>query len=224
MSELYEKSLLKLELDQVLELLAGCAGSQGGKEACLRLRPSSDLEDVNLMLEQTTAASDLCTRKGNPVFGDVTDVSASLERADRGGSLQPKELLRIAGILRCARTIKGYVSEDEKQTVLDVLFRALTPNKYLEDKIFGAILSEEEIADNASAGDVGVVDLLYGGGDGGCAVLCGDIVELVGYGGLLQGYANANGKQWRVGANDAQYCIAHSLSRAPNVVCYSTSN
>ena len=151
MSELYEKSLLKLELDQVLLLLAGCAGSQGGKNACLRLRPSSDLEEVELCLQQTTAASDLCTRKGNPVFGDVTDVSASLERADRGGSLQPKELLRIAGILRCARTIKGYVSEDEKETVLDVLFRSLTPNKYLEDKIFGAILSEEEIADNASS-------------------------------------------------------------------------
>ena len=151
MSELYEKSLLKLELDQVLELLAQCAGSEGGKEACLRVRPNSDLEEVELMLRQTTAASDLCTRKGNPVFADVTDCSASLERADRGGSLQPKELLRIAGILRCARTIKGYVAEDEKETVLDVLFQALTPNKYLEDKIFGAILSEEEIADNASS-------------------------------------------------------------------------
>ena len=150
MSELYEKSLLKLELDQVLQLLAECAGSEGGKEACLQLRPSSDLEDVELMLQQTTAASDLCTRKGNPVFGDVNDVSASLERADRGGCLQPKELLRIAGILRCARTIKGYVAEDEKETVLDSLFRALSPNKYLEDRIFGAILSEEEIADNAS--------------------------------------------------------------------------
>lgn len=150
MSELYEKSLLKLELDQVLELLSQCAGSQGGKDACLRLRPISDLEEVELLLAQTTAASDLCTRKGNPVFGDVTDCSASLERAERGGSLQPKELLRIAGILRCARTIKGYVAEDEKETVLDVFFRALTPNKYLEDKIFGAILSEEEIADTAS--------------------------------------------------------------------------
>ncbi len=150
MSELYEKSLLKLELDQVLVLLAGCAGSQGGKEACLRLRPSSDLEEVQLMLDQTTAASDLCTRKGNPIFGDVNDMSASLERADRGGSLQPIELLRIAGILRCARSVKGYVAEDEKATVLDVMFKALTPNKYLEDKIFGAILSEEEIADNAS--------------------------------------------------------------------------
>ena len=150
MSELYEKSLLKLELDQVLEQLAACAGSQGGKQACLRVHPSSDLEDVNLMLEQTTAASNLCTRKGNPVFGDVTDVSESLERADRGGSLQPVELLRIAGVLRCARNIKGYVSEDDQSTVLDTLFNALTPNKYLEDKIFGAILSEEEIADNAS--------------------------------------------------------------------------
>ena len=135
MSELYEKSLLKLELDQVLTLLAGCAGSQGGKEACLRLRPSSDLEEVNLMLDQTTAASDLCIRKGNPVFGDVTDVSASLERADRGGSLQIVELMHIASVLRCARTIKGYVSEDDPATCLDVYFKALTPNKYLEDKI-----------------------------------------------------------------------------------------
>lgn len=150
MSELYEKSLGKLELDQVLQLLAECAGSEGGKEACLSLRPSSDLEEVELMLNQTTAASDLCIRKGNPVFGDVTDCSASLERADRGGSLQPVELLRIAGILRCARNIKGYVAEDDRATVLDALFQALSPNKYLEDKIFGAILSEEEIADNAS--------------------------------------------------------------------------
>ena len=150
MSELYEKSLLKLELDRVLEQLASCAGSAGGKEACLRIRPTSDLEDVQLALEQTTAASDLCTKKGNPVFGDVSDVSASLERANLGGSLQPKELLRIAGVLRAARNIRGYVSEDEKATVLDPMFKALTPNKYLEDKIFGAILSEEEIADNAS--------------------------------------------------------------------------
>ena len=150
MSELYEKSLQKLELDQVLALLAECAGSTEGKEACMRLRPNSDLEEVQLMLEQTTAASDLCTRKGNPGFSEVRDVSASLERAERGGSLQPKELLHIAGVLRCARTIKGYVSEDDKSTVLDSLFQALTPNKYLEDKIFGAILSEEEIADNAS--------------------------------------------------------------------------
>ena len=150
MSELYEKSLQKLELDQVLQRLSACAGSEGGKAACLLLRPTSDLEEVTLLLQQTTAASDLCARKGNPVFGDVTDVSSSLERAERGGTLQPKELLRVAGILRCARTIQGYVSPDDPSTVLDSLFRSLTPNKYLEDKVFGAILSEEEIADTAS--------------------------------------------------------------------------
>ncbi len=150
MSELYEKSLLKLELDQVLELLAACAGSAEGKESCRNLRPTSDPEDVRMMLEQTTAASDLCTKKGNPAFGEVRDVSVSLERADRGGTLQPKELLHIASLLRCARTIKGYVSEDDPATCLDALFHALSPNKYLEDRIFGAILSEEEIADNAS--------------------------------------------------------------------------
>ena len=150
MSELYEKSLYKLELDQVLEQLAQCAGSSEGKEKCRQLRPTSDLEDVQSLLDETTAASNLCTKKGNPGFGDVKDVSASLERADMGGSLQPKELLRIAGVLRSARTVKSYVSEDEEATVLTPLFNALTPNKYLEDKIFGAILSEEEIADNAS--------------------------------------------------------------------------
>ncbi len=150
MSELYEKSLYKLELPLVLEQLAECAGSEAGKEACRGLRPVSDLEEVQALLAETSAASDLCTRKGNPAFGEVRDVSASLERADRGGCLQPKELLEIGAVLRCARMVKGYVSEDEKTTVLDSLFHCLTANKYLEDRIFGAILSEEEIADNAS--------------------------------------------------------------------------
>ena len=150
MSELYDKSLIKLELDQVLAMLAECAGSSEGKAACLRLRPNSDLEEVQMLLEQTTAASDLCTRKGNPSFLDVKDVTESLERADRGGCLQPKELLSIGAVLRCTRTVKGYVAEDDKPTVLDALFHSLIPNKYLEDKIYGAILSEEEIADTAS--------------------------------------------------------------------------
>lgn len=77
MSELYDKSLIKLELDQILTQLAECAGSSAGKSACLQLRPTSDLEEVKALLEQTTAASDICTRKGNPSFSGVTDVSAS---------------------------------------------------------------------------------------------------------------------------------------------------
>lgn len=150
MSDLYEKSLQKLELDQVLIQLAECADSADGKAACLRLRPSSDLEDVRIMLEETTAASDLSTRKGNPSFSAVRDVRSSLERADKGGSLQPAELLHIAGVLRCARTVKAYVDDEEEKSVLLPQFQMLVPNKYLEDKIYKAIISEEEIADAAS--------------------------------------------------------------------------
>ena len=150
MLKLYEKSLHKLELGEVLSMLADCAGSQEGKEACRNLLPTADLEEVVILLNETTAASDLCTQKGNPSFAGVTNVAPALERAQRGGTLHPTELLAIAGVLRCTRTVKSYVSDDEKETVLDPLFRMLSPNKYLEDKIFGAILSEEEIADNAS--------------------------------------------------------------------------
>lgn len=150
MTQLYEKSLLKLELDQVLQMLAACAGSQDGKNACLQLTPSSDPEQVRQLLEDTTAASELCTRKGNPGFSGVKDITASVERTDRGGSLQPKELLAVGGLLKCCRNVKSYATEDDKSTVLDPLFRMLVPNKHLEDRIFGAILSEDEIADTAS--------------------------------------------------------------------------
>lgn len=150
MSELYAKSLHKLELYQVLEQLAQYAGSEEGKKRCRNLQPSSDLDTVQGLLDETNAAYHLCTQKGNPSFSGVKDVSASLERADRGGALQPKELLEIAGLLRATRTIKGFVSEDEEKNVLTPLFACLSPNKYLEDRISGAILSEDEIADTAS--------------------------------------------------------------------------
>ena len=150
MSELYEKSFLKLELDRVLDQLAQCAGSPDGKERCKVLRPSSDLDAVTELLEQTTAAYELCTRKGNPNFFGVKDVSVSLERANRGGALLPKELLEVSGVLRAARTVKSYVSDEDPEDILTPFFRALVPNKYLEERIQNAILSEDEIADTAS--------------------------------------------------------------------------
>lgn len=151
MSDLYNKSLIKLELDQVLALLADNAGSAEGKSACLSLRPEPDLETVRDLLAQTTAASELCMQKGRPSFSGISDILPSLERADMGGSLQPKELLSIAGVLRCTRNVKSYVSDADKATILDPLFNMLSPNKYLEDSIFGSILSEDEIADTASS-------------------------------------------------------------------------
>ena len=150
MSLLYEKSIKKLELDKVLEKLADCAGSLEGKAACLRITPVCDLDDVRERLAETTAASDLCTKKGNPAFSGVTDLSATMERANLGGSLSPKELLSVASVLRCTRNVKSYITDEDPATVLTPLFDALSPNKYLEDRISKAILSEEEIADAAS--------------------------------------------------------------------------
>ena len=150
MSGLYAKSIVKLELDRILDMLAGCAGSGEGKQACLRLAPTSDLDTVCHLLEETTDASHLCTKKGNPSFSGVCDTREILDRAYRGGVLQPAELLRVGAVLRCARNMKDYVSDDDDPTVLDTYFHGLCANKYLEDRIFGSILSEEEIADTAS--------------------------------------------------------------------------
>ncbi len=150
MTELYEKSLQKLELNRILELLAESAVSSEAKERCLSLCPSSDRDDVLALQIQTTDACRLIDLRSSPAFQDVKDVRASLDRADRGGSLNPKELLQIAGVLRCARSSKEYYDGACANTSLDWMFAALTSNRFLEERITGAILSEDEIADAAS--------------------------------------------------------------------------
>ena len=150
MTELYEKSLQKLELDRVLAMLAESAVSAEAKERCLKLLPNSDREDVIALQNQTADACRLIDLRSAPAFQDVRDVRASLDRADRGGSLNPRELLQIAGVLRCARSAKEYYDGACANTSLDWMFAALTPNRYLEERISGAILSEDEIADAAS--------------------------------------------------------------------------
>lgn len=150
MSELYQKSLLKLELNEVLRLLATCAGSTSGKTACATLLPISDAEDVRALLAETTAAVNMSTKKGYPIFSGVVDIAEFISRANRGGTLQPADLLQVGGVLRCTRTVKEYADEDTN-VALHSLFAALEPNKYLEDRIYKVIISEEEIADNASA-------------------------------------------------------------------------
>ncbi len=147
---LNEKSLTTLELDRVLALLAKAAVSEEAKERALALQPEHEAEEVRDLLRQTSAACKLVEKKGTPGFQDLKPVAASLSRADRGGSLNPAELLRIAGVLRCTRTVKAYADGSES-TVLDPLFFELTPNKYLEDRISNSILSEEEISDSASS-------------------------------------------------------------------------
>ena len=108
MNELYEKSLHKLELDKVLCLLADQACSACGKEQCLKTQPLSDADEIRLLQKQTSAACRMITLKGSPGLAGVSDVGASVDRAVRGGCLSPEELLRVAGVLKCARQAKAY--------------------------------------------------------------------------------------------------------------------
>ncbi len=151
MNEQYQKSLTKLELDKVLALLADHASSPAAKERCLAVRPLDDAEDIWLLQAQTSAACKLITLKGSPSFGGIVDVGASLSRADRGGCLSPEELLRVATVLKAARTAKEYAEGDAVESGLDIFFRQLTPNKFFEERIFTSILSKDEIADAASS-------------------------------------------------------------------------
>ena len=151
MCDLTEKSFQKLELNGVLQMLADQASSEEAKEQCLALRPLHDVDEIRQLQAQTTAACRLVVQKGSPSLSGIKDVSASLARADRGGSLSAGELLKIAAVLRVARTVKNYAETDAVSSVLDPYFMELMGNKYLEDKINNSILSEEEIADAASS-------------------------------------------------------------------------
>ena len=133
----FEKSLTTLELPAVLNMLAAEAVSEPAKELA--------------RLEETTAAKTMMVVRGSPSFYGVRDVRSSLARADLGGALNTRELLEIAHVLQCARLVRGYLADDSVgKTPIDYLFSALHANRFLEEKITGSIVGEDEIADAAS--------------------------------------------------------------------------
>lgn len=150
--DFYEKSLNILELPVVLDMLAAEAVTDGGKEACSSLRPSSDRLEVKNRLAETSAAKEMMVVRGSPSLSGIKDIRPSLSRADLGGSLNTIELLNIARVLQCARLVKGYTSDDKLgKSCIDHLFAALHANRFLEEKITGSIVGEDEIADSASS-------------------------------------------------------------------------
>ncbi len=152
MSEMFEKSIRTLELPVVLEMLSHKAVSQAAKEKCLQLRPQTDPDEVNRLLDETDAARAKLGLQGSPSFSGVKDVAQALSRADHGGMLNTRELLDIAGLLTASRRVSEYNNDQRSEaSVIDHLFSSLHTNRYLEDKIHGAILDEETIADNASS-------------------------------------------------------------------------
>ena len=151
MSELFEKSIRVLELPRLLTMLERHAVSAEAKARVQRLAPADDYGEVSRLLDETDAARKMILLRGSPTFAGVKPVAEPLGRAERGGALNTRELLDIAGVLANARRVRDYYREDDEGTVIDRMFLALHPNRFLEEKITSAILDENEIADTASA-------------------------------------------------------------------------
>lgn len=151
MSELFEKSMRTLELPRVLSMLADQAVSDEAKRRALKLTPETEPEEVLRLLDQTDAAREMIGLRGSPSFYGVKPVGEALDRADRGGGLNTRELLTIAGLLTAARRTREYFSDGAgEKTAVDHLFLSLHGNRFLEERIKSVILDEDTISDNAS--------------------------------------------------------------------------
>ena len=151
MSELFDKSIRTLELPRVLQMLADQAVSAEAKTRALAVRPETEPEEVLRLLDQTDAARTMIGLRGSPSFSGVKPVAQSLDRADRGGGLNTRELLTIADLLTAARRAKEYFNADAaEKTAIDHLFLSLHGNRFLEEKIKRCIVDEDTIADAAS--------------------------------------------------------------------------
>lgn len=147
------KKVLKiLEFDKILEKLQGYTESEPVKKRISKLEPFSDLEKVRVAQKETTEAMSTLLKLGNPPVNlSVCDARNSVKRAEQGGVLTPREFMDISRVLYVARRMKSYLSEaSEECAVLGELREKLLTAKALEDRINACIISETEIADDAS--------------------------------------------------------------------------
>ena len=151
-----QKALQTLEFYKIIERLTDFAHSEPGKKLCRELVPSSDFHEIVQNQTETADAVSRVRMKGSLSFAGVSDVGDSLKRLEIGGSLSAHELLSISGLLTCAARAKNYGRHPESQEIpddsLDGMFRALEPLTNVNQEITRCILSEEEIADDASPG------------------------------------------------------------------------
>ena len=146
-----ERNCLALELDKVLEMLAGYTACADAAAMARELRPAASFRETERRMEDTDAAVMLAARFGSPSFGGAKNVDQALRRAQAGASLSMRELLDIVEVLRVIRSLSDWRKQCAGVgTALDDRFDVLSPNKYLEDAISSAVLSEEEMADSAS--------------------------------------------------------------------------
>ena len=148
-----EKALRVLEFNKIKDKLSSYAVSPMGKELAQKLEPMHYLEDIRSAQEETTAAASMILRKGNLPLGGLTEVRPQLKRVSVGGVLNCKELITIGNFLYVCTKVKSYgkkESKDDNYSVIDGLFELVQPVPELERAINTCILSDTEIADDAT--------------------------------------------------------------------------
>ncbi|GAA0718351.1 endonuclease MutS2 [Clostridium malenominatum] len=148
-----DRALRVLEFNKIKEILKGFTHTKAAKDMIEDLKPYSNLYEVREHLQETKEALSLLMKKGSPPFEGVYDVREEIEKAGKGFTLFPGQLLRIANIMRTGRKFKDYIShkeEEESYRVIEDICEGIYPLKGLEDAIYNAIIGEEEVSDRAS--------------------------------------------------------------------------
>ncbi len=148
-----EKVLHTLEYDKIIEMLAGKADSEPGKQMCRQLLPATDLEWIQKGQTETKDALERIFKFGGTSFGSNRDLGFSIRSLEIGSTLNIEELLRLAAMLDNVNRIKTYgrkEREDRPEDSLDAYFDQLTPLTQIANEINRCILAEDEIADDAS--------------------------------------------------------------------------
>ena len=148
-----QKVLTTLEFHKIIQMLTEKADSEPGKKLCRELVPSVDIDEIRRNQAETKNALNRLFRSGSTSFGNNRDLGFSVKSLEIGSALSASELLKIAAMLDNVSRIKNYgkkKNEDAPDDCLDEYFRLLTPLTQLVNEIRRCILSEDEIADDAS--------------------------------------------------------------------------
>lgn len=149
-----EKVLRTLEYNKIIQLLTDKADSEPGKKLCEELSPQTDLTSIRSAQQETKDALSRLFKVGSTSFGSNRDLGFSIRSLEIGSTLSAAELLKIASFLDNVTRIRAYGKKDRNETEndsLDAYFEQLTPLTQLANEINRCILSEEEIADDASS-------------------------------------------------------------------------
>lgn len=148
-----QKVLHTLEYDKIIERLMERATSAPGQLMCKKLKPLTDLQEIDKAQQETEDALSRLFKKGSISFGNNKDLRHAVKSLGIGSTLSVVELLNIAGMLENISRIKSYAKSEREEDIQDsltVYFQQLEPLTPLANEIRRCILSETEIADDAS--------------------------------------------------------------------------